>query len=91
MKTYTINIKWHKEVKGKRVGKYLLVNNTKERKGSSFIDKVEFKVKALNEKKGGCFMVIKSIKKMRWSRSFRYQMTSAVSVRRKNESCGVRL
>ena len=45
-------------------------------------DKVEFKVKALNEKKGGCFMVIKAIKKMQWSRSFRYQITSAVSVRR---------
>ena len=34
------------------MGKYLLVKNTKERKGSNFIDKVEFKVKALNEKKG---------------------------------------
>ena len=39
-------------------------------------------VKALNEKTGGCFMVIKAIKKMQWSRSFRYQITSAVSVRR---------
>ena len=92
MKRHTIKIKWHKEVKGKRVGKYLLVRNTKDRKDNNFIDKVEFKVKMLNEKKGGGFMAIKSIKKIQWSRSFMYQIISAVTVRnrRKNKSCSMR-
>ena len=38
-------------------------------------------------------MVIKSIKKMQWSRSSMYQIASTVTVRsrRKNKRCGVRL
>lgn len=62
--------------------------HNKESKASHFRGKVEFKVKTLNEKKGGCFVVIRSIKKMLWSWSFMYQVTPAVTVknRRKTES-----
>lgn len=69
-------------------GQSSLSEHKKESRGSHFRGKVKFKVKTLNEKKRGSFVVIRSIKKMWWS-----PLIPAVTVKNeenREDNCRVR-
>lgn len=85
MKRQIFKSKWLKE----KSGQSSLSEHNKESRGSHFRGKVKFKVKTLNEKKRGGFVVIRSIKKMQWPQSFMNQIIPTVTVKNKENSITV--